>query len=85
MKLADYVINFFASKGIDKMFVVYGAANAPLVDAFKRIKKTKYIATIHEQAGGFAAEGYAKTKKVPGDIIEFGIWNGNNLFTIKNG
>ena len=24
-----------------------------------------------------------KTKKVPGDIIEFGIWNGNNLFTIK--
>ncbi len=24
-----------------------------------------------------------KTKKVKGDIIEFGIWNGNNLFTIK--
>ena len=24
-----------------------------------------------------------KTKKVSGDIIEFGIWNGNNLFTIK--
>lgn len=22
-------------------------------------------------------------KKVPGDIIEFGIWNGNNMFTIK--
>ena len=39
MKLADYVINFFASKGIDKMFVVYGAANAPLVDAFKKLKK----------------------------------------------
>ena len=24
-----------------------------------------------------------KTKNVKGDIIEFGIWNGNNLFTIK--
>ena len=22
-------------------------------------------------------------KKVKGDIIEFGIWNGNNLFTLK--
>ena len=25
----------------------------------------------------------SKTKKVKGDIIEFGIWNGNNLFTLK--
>ena len=24
-----------------------------------------------------------KTKKIKGDIIEFGIWNGNNLFTLK--
>jgi len=24
-----------------------------------------------------------ETKKVKGDIVEFGIWNGNNLFTIK--
>ena len=24
-----------------------------------------------------------KVKSVKGDIIEFGIWNGNNLFTIK--
>ena len=24
-----------------------------------------------------------KTKNVRGDIIEFGIWNGNNLFSIK--
>ena len=24
-----------------------------------------------------------KTKKIKGDIIEFGIWNGNNLFFIK--
>ena len=43
MKLVDYVINFFASKGIDKMFIVYGAANAPLVDAFKRIKKQNIL------------------------------------------
>ena len=83
VKLADLVINFFASKGIDKIFVVYGAANAPLIDAFKRIKKTKYIATIHEQAGGFIAEGYAKTKIVPGIAIPKSGPGGINLANPK--
>ena len=33
MKLADFVIDFLANKGIDKVFVVYGSANGDLVDA----------------------------------------------------
>ena len=24
-----------------------------------------------------------KTKRTPGDVVEFGVWNGNNLFVIK--
>lgn len=60
IKLADYVINTLAQYGIDKVFVVYGAANGDLVDAFTRTNKTSYVAVMHEQAGGFAAEGYAK-------------------------
>jgi len=66
MILADYVINFFANKGIDKAFVVYGAANGHLIDAFTRNNKIQYVATMHEQAAGFAAEGYAKIKRLPG-------------------
>ncbi len=62
MKLADFVIDFLANKGIDKVFVVYGSANGDLVDAFTRTDKTQYVAVMHEQAGGFAAEGYAKVK-----------------------
>ena len=46
IKVADYIIKFFADKGIDKMFVVYGAANGDLIDAFTRIKNTKYIDEI---------------------------------------
>lgn len=60
MKVADFVINHLAERGIDKIFVVYGAANGDLIDAFVRNDKTDYVAVIHEQAGGFAAEGYAK-------------------------
>ena len=36
MKVADYIIDFFAKKGIEKAFVVYGAANGDLIDAFTR-------------------------------------------------
>jgi len=31
-----------------------------LIDAFTRNKKTRYVAVMHEQGGGFAAEGYSK-------------------------
>ena len=36
MKLADYVINFLAEQGVKEVFLVYGAANGDLVDAFTR-------------------------------------------------
>ena len=64
MKLADYVIHTLGDYGIDEMFVVYGAANGDLIDAFTRTEKTRYVAVMHEQAGGFAAEGYAKIKNL---------------------
>ena len=83
MKVADYIIGFLADKGIDKMFVVYGAANGDLIDAFSRNKKTEYVAVLHEQAGGFAAEGYAKVKgkKIPGVAIATSGPGGMNFVT----
>lgn len=81
MKLADYVIQRLADEGIDKMFVVYGAANGDLIDAFTRVKDTEYVAVMHEQAGGFAAEGYAKVKGVPGVSIATSGPGGMNLLT----
>jgi acetolactate synthase-1/2/3 large subunit len=81
MKVADYVISFLADYGIDTMFVVYGAANGDLVDAFTRVKNTRYVAVMHEQAGGFAAEGYAKIKGKPGVAIATSGPGGQNLLT----
>ena len=81
MKLADFVIQHLAERGIDKMFVVSGAANAYLIDAFTRTKKTAYVATAHEQAAGFAAEGYAKIKGLPGVAIATSGPGGMNLVT----
>tara|TARA_Y100000593_G_C4302632_1_gene334161 strand:- start:545 stop:2380 length:1836 start_codon:yes stop_codon:yes gene_type:complete len=60
MKVADYIINYLADYGIKDVFLVYGAANGDMVDAFTRNDKIDYVAVMHEQGGGFAAEGYAK-------------------------
>jgi acetolactate synthase I/II/III large subunit len=81
MKLADYIIHFLGDYGIDKIFVVYGAANGDLIDAFTRTKKTEYVAVMHEQAGGFAAEGYAKISGKVGVAIATSGPGGMNLLT----
>ena len=60
MKVADYIINYLGNYGVKDIFVVYGAANGDLIDAFTRTDKVRYVAVMHEQAGGFAAEAYSK-------------------------
>lgn len=60
IKVADYVIKYLANCGIKEIFVVYGAANGDLIDAFTREERIEYIAVMHEQAGGFMAEAYSK-------------------------
>lgn len=81
IKVADFIIQTLAERGIDKMFVVYGAANGDLIDAFTRTAATEYVAVMHEQAGGFAAEAYAKVKGVPGVAIATSGPGGMNLLT----
>lgn len=81
MKLADYVIKFLADRGVHKIFMVYGSAMGDLCDAFTRVKNTEYVAMICEQAGGFAAEGYAKVSGRPGAMIVTSGPGGMNLVT----
>lgn len=81
MKVADYLIHSLADYGIDTMFQLYGAASGPLIDAFTRTDKTKYVATMHEQGAGFAAEIYAKVARKPGVAIATSGPGGQNLLT----
>ena len=81
MKLADYVINYLADIGVKEVFVVYGAANGSLIDAFTRNDEIRYVATMHEQGAGFAAEGYAKVSKNIGVAIATSGPGGMNFVT----
>ena len=85
MKVADYVINQLAERGIKDVFVVYGAANGDLIDAFTRNEDIRYVAVMHEQGGGFAAEGWAKVKgEIGGAIATRGPGGMNFVTSIGN-
>ena len=85
MKVADFIINYLAGCGIREVFVVYGAANGDLIDAFTRTTAIRYVAVMHEQAGGFAAEGYAKVSGNFGvAIATSGPGGGNFVTPIQN-
>ena len=81
MKLADYVIEYLRDIGIKHVFVVYGAATGDLVDAFSRVKGIDYICPIHEQAGSFAVEAYAKVSGELSCFIATSGPGGTNLLT----
>jgi acetolactate synthase-1/2/3 large subunit len=81
LSVADYIINYLADYGIKDVFVVYGAANGDLIDAFTRNKKIRYVAVMHEQAGGFAAEAYSKVNQLFGVAIATSGPGGMNFVT----
>jgi acetolactate synthase-1/2/3 large subunit len=81
MRVADYLINRLAEEGVKNIFAVNGSADAYLIDAFSRTKDTTLIPVMHEQAGGFAAEGYAKIKESIGVAIATSGPGAQNLVT----
>jgi acetolactate synthase-1/2/3 large subunit len=59
---ADIVVQSLVNHGIDKVFAFPGGASIPLHQALTRFRdKIRVILPRHEQGGGFAAQGYART------------------------
>ena len=81
MKVSDYIFAKLRDEGIKEVFQIYGAATGHLVDAFTRVEGIEYIAPMHEQACGFAAEGYAKVNNNFGVAMATSGPGGQNLIT----
>jgi acetolactate synthase-1/2/3 large subunit len=58
IRVADYIAQFLASKGVQHTFLVTGGGAMHLNDAFGRCKDMEYVACHHEQACAMAAESY---------------------------
>jgi len=64
---ADVVVESLVQQGVDVIFAYPGGASMPLHQALTRAKdRIRTILPRHEQGGGFAAQGYARTTGRPG-------------------
>jgi acetolactate synthase-1/2/3 large subunit len=80
MKFSDYLIDWLSNL-TDQVFLVYGAANADMVDSIANHPTLKYVCTQHEQGAGFAAEGVSKTSDQIGVAMATSGPGGQNLLT----
>ena len=60
MKSSDYIVSFFAQKGIRHFFGYQGTMIAHFADSVFRSQEVTNHCCCNEQGGGFAAVGYAK-------------------------
>src|ERR671923_938128 len=59
---ADILVQCLLNHGVDVVFAYPGGASMPIHQALTRVKdRLRTILPRHEQGGGFAAEGYART------------------------
>jgi acetolactate synthase I/II/III large subunit len=59
---ADVVVQALVNHGVDTVFAYPGGASMPLHQALTRFRdKLRVILPRHEQGGGFAAQGYARS------------------------
>jgi acetolactate synthase I/II/III large subunit len=64
---ADVVVESLIRNGVDVIFAYPGGASMPLHQALTRASdRLRTILPRHEQGGGFAAQGYARTTGKPG-------------------
>jgi acetolactate synthase I/II/III large subunit len=80
-RVADYIVKFLADEGIHDVFLLSGGGVMHIIDAVGRSDKVRFIANLHEQACGFAAEGYARTKNNLGACIVTTGPGGTNAIT----
>ena len=69
MTVSDWIIEYLEKCGVTHVFTVSGGGSIFLNDAMARAKKLKYVCCHHEQAAGYAAEGYARARNQLGVTI----------------
>ena len=65
MNVSEYIVDFFAKKGIDKAFMVTGGQAMWLNDAIGKNRNFDVICHHHEQAAAMSAEAYGRIMNKP--------------------
>ncbi|MEK6247342.1 MAG: thiamine pyrophosphate-binding protein, partial [Planctomycetales bacterium] len=79
---ADVLVQCLVNHGVEVLFAYPGGASMPLHQALTRYKdKLRTILPRHEQGGGFAAQGYARSTGRPGVCMATSGPGATNLVT----
>ena len=82
MSGADILVQCLVNHGVDVIFAYPGGASMPLHQALTRFKdQLRTILPRHEQGGGFAAQGFARTTGRPGVCMATSGPGATNLVT----
>lgn len=81
MKATDYIVRFLIQRGVRHVFEVSGGMITHLLDSCNRLGAPNVISVRHEQAAGFAAEGWARMTSVPGVALATSGPGATNLLT----
>ncbi len=65
-RVADYIFDFLADRGISAVFLVTGGGAMFLDDALRLQSRIRVVSCHHEQAAAMAAEAHARVTGVPG-------------------
>ena len=60
MQVADYILDYLASKGVKTVFLITGGAIAFIIDAFSRRDDMNYVCCAHEQGAAIMADAYSR-------------------------
>ena len=79
---ADILVECLANHGVEVVFAYPGGASMPLHQSLTTYKdRIRTILPRHEQGGGFAAQGYARTTRKPGVCMATSGPGATNLVT----
>src|SRR6266849_4708584 len=81
MNGAEILVTAMDREGVEVIFAYPGGASMPIHQALTRSKKIRTILPRHEQGGGFAAQGYARTTGKPGVCMATSGPGATNLVT----
>jgi len=86
MSGADVVVLALVHQGVDTVFAYPGGQSMPLHQALTRFRRRiRTVLPRHEQGGGFAAQGYARSTGKPGVCMATSGPGATNLVTASAG
>jgi len=81
VKASDFVALYLEARGVTHVFELVGGMITHILDSIEEKSHMAIVSCHHEQAAGFAAEGYARVTGIPGVALATSGPGATNLLT----